>query len=524
MKIRGFGRKIKARKIISCLMAFMLFSLLWVAQTGTAGADPDNDSGPAASLSFRVGYSGESFTEVKVFADDDFANAKKVSYSFMDSLPSPVMEAVTGIPLTDLLSKAGIDFSKVKSFTFYCADVPNGPYKTLTKDFLYKPRYYYPNIMQCWNTDTQNFTDENDNDTTAQAVYNAKRVYPMMCISDNWVRGAMEPDFSKQDSSNKYRLVLGQLKEDPSAINAPYAAKCVYQIDVTLNGSPESGGSVSGGSSSTVSVTGVSLSKSTTVINAGSTCQLTVTVDPASAADRAVTWSSSDNAVATVSSTGLVTGVAPGVATITVTTADGGKTAACTVTVSPLSVNTPVVPQGTFNDIKGHWAENIIEEMVLLGGVNGYNDGSFKPENTITRAEFATILMKTLIKSNGMTLQEGKIFDDTKGHWAQEYITSAASFGIVSGYDANTFGPDELINREQMAVMLVKAINLEPGTVEGQFTDSNSISGWASDAVETAAKSGLMTGYPDHTFLPQANATRAEAVTAISNALTKNTK
>ena len=86
-------------------------------------------------------------------------------------------------------------------------------------------------------------------------------------------------------------------------------------------------------SQSTVSVTGVSLDKSTTTINAGGTKQLTATVYPANATNKNVSWSSSDTSVATVNSSGLVTAVAAGLATITVTTADGGYTATCGVTV-----------------------------------------------------------------------------------------------------------------------------------------------------------------------------------------------
>ncbi len=654
MQFRELKFKINVRKIAAYLMSFILLSLVLVAQTGTAGAKTIS-SQSADSLTLRVGYSGGTFTTVKVFTDSDFAGAEEQSYSFMDSLPSPCMDAATGIPLTELLSEAGIDFSKVKSFAFYATDVSGMPYKTLTKDFLYEQRYYYPNIMKYWNTETQDFTAEDSvTDMTYKAIEGAVRVYPMMCISDNWVRGAMAPDFSTQDSSTKYRLVLGQPEGALLTITATNAAKWVYQIDVTLDGTP---------------VTGVSLDKSSVTIDVGSTEQLTATVTPSSAIDQSVTWSSSDTAVATVSGTGLVKGIASGYATITVTTVDGGLTATCDVTVgsptggsgggtsqttkksavNPVAGGTvslesevsayipggalkgtaelnvviqkidsppeppegfallgsvfeftvdgnksysfakpvtltftidaasltsgetpsvyyydeasarwvnldasisgdtitvtvdhftkyavfvkktddkavaqnPVVqnPQEAFDDISGHWAEKTIGEMVAFGAISGYNDGFFRPDNNITRAEFTTLLMKALIKSGLMPLQDGNIIADTKGHWAQEYITSAVSYGIVSGYDDDTFRPDDLISREQLAVMVVKAIDLEPGAAEIQFADGGSISGWARDAVETAVENGVMAGYLDNTFRPQGNATRAEAVTTISKAL-----
>jgi LysM repeat protein len=529
MKICGLMYKSKIHKIIICLMIFILFSLISFTQPDMSYADKYTDSNAATSLTLRVGYSGGAFTEANVFTDSDFANAVKQGYSFMDSLPSPVMDAATGLPLTDLLSKAGIDFSKVKSFAFYCTDVPNRPLRTLSKSDLYAPRYYYPHIMEYWDRETQSFIGE---DSVAEAVYESKeipakaledavRVYPMICISDNWQRGAMKPDFSKQDSSTKYRLVYGQLKDDLATINAPNALKWVYQIDVTLSGSPDS----SSVSSSSISVTGVSLNKTTDVINVGSTSQLTATIAPTNATNKDVTWSSSNTAIATVSSTGRVTAVAPGIAKIIATTKDGNKTAICTVTVNAVTSNpvtpttTPVTqtPTVTLNDIAGHWAQDNINKLVASGAIGGYPDSSFKPNATITRAEFATILVKAF----DIDRQSGKVFADTSGHWAQEYISTAGLAGIVNGYTDNTFRPNDLVTREQMAAMIVKAAGLAPKTGAAQFADSSSISDWALNAVMAATENGVMKGYPDNTFKPQGNTTRAEAVTAILNALGK---
>ena len=168
-------------------------------------------------------------------------------------------------------------------------------------------------------------------------------------------------------------------------------------------------------------------------------------------------------------------------------------------------------------DIAGHWAENNIQKLVALGAISGYPDGTFKPDNKITRAEFATILVKAF----QLEPQNGKVFKDTAGHWAQETISTAASYGIVRGYSADSFGPDDLITREQMVVMIVRAVKLTPAAVELSFTDSASISEWAREAMGTAVANGIISGYPDNTVRPQANATRAEAVTVIVNALPK---
>ena len=179
----------------------------------------------------------------------------------------------------------------------------------------------------------------------------------------------------------------------------------------------------------------------------------------------------------------------------------------------------PVVQQPVpeLSDISGHWAEAGIIELVALGAIGGYPDGTFKPDNKITRAEFTSILVPAF----KLELRSGKAFADTDGHWAQEAIATASSFGIVSGYDADTFGPDDPVTREQMAAMVVKAAGLTPAAEALTFTDSGSISDWAKSSMAAAVKNGIINGYPDNTVRPQGNATRAEAVTVIVNALHK---
>lgn len=165
----------------------------------------------------------------------------------------------------------------------------------------------------------------------------------------------------------------------------------------------------------------------------------------------------------------------------------------------------------TFNDVIGHWAAAHINKMVEIGAISGYADGTFKPNNNITRAEFATALVKAL----GLEVKSGKVFADTENHWAKDYISTAYANGILSGYDETTFGTNDFITREQMAVMVVKAASLENTTVQNKFADDRDISSWAKEAVNTAGNNGIINGYPDNTFKPQNNATRAEAVTAI---------
>jgi len=202
--------------------------------------------------------------------------------------------------------------------------------------------------------------------------------------------------------------------------------------------------------------------------------------------------------------------------TITIQVNHFTQFAVLTVKKDTNNINNAETTTALLKDTIGHWAYDNINKLVAMGSISGYPDGSFKPDKSITRAEFATVLVNVfkLSSSNG-----GKTFADTADHWAGDFIAIAFANGIVGGYDADTFGPDDLITREQMAAMIVKATKLAPATEEAQFADSSSISSWAREAMAAATEHGVINGYPDGTVRPQAGATRAEAVTVIVNAL-----
>ena len=103
----------------------------------------------------------------------------------------------------------------------------------------------------------------------------------------------------------------------------------------------------------------------------------------------------------------------------------------------------PGKPLPKLTDINGHWAQKTIEELVATGAISGYPDGTFKPDQTITRAEFATIL----VKAWELDSDSGKVFADTSKHWAKDSIAIAAAHGIVQGYSDSTFGPNDNITR-----------------------------------------------------------------------------
>lgn len=175
----------------------------------------------------------------------------------------------------------------------------------------------------------------------------------------------------------------------------------------------------------------------------------------------------------------------------------------------------PRVQAVEITDIKGHWAQKNIDNMVQRKIINGYQDGSFRPDAMITRAEFCTMLAKYLAWDIN-DKQPATGFADIKAHWAGAYIEACSNAGIVAGYDAQTFGPDDPVTREQMTVILGKAIGIHASSELMVFNDKGKVAEWAVPFVMAAVHEKIINGYPDNSFRPQGTATRAEAATILA--------
>lgn len=172
----------------------------------------------------------------------------------------------------------------------------------------------------------------------------------------------------------------------------------------------------------------------------------------------------------------------------------------------------PITPlTQVFGDLpESYWASASINKLCGLGIVNGYPDGTFRPDSNITRAEFVSILVKAMDLE---AENNGESFEDIPGHWAENDMITAASLGIISGFDNSSFRPDDPITREQLAVIAAKAAGLQTIAGDTNFADNDKISSWAKASVLAAVSANLLKGYPaDNTFRPQNNTTRAEAV------------
>ena len=165
-----------------------------------------------------------------------------------------------------------------------------------------------------------------------------------------------------------------------------------------------------------------------------------------------------------------------------------------------------------FKDIdKNFWAYEAITSLVEKGVISGYLDNTFKPNNDITREEFITILVKYLKLD---TNADCNFVDVSKSRWSYSYIAAAYNAGIVTGNEMNMFNPDDKITRQDMAVVVARALNKTGGNSE-PFADESMISEYARDGVKALKEAGIINGFEDNTFRPANNAKRAEAVTII---------
>ncbi|OWR32036.1 hypothetical protein CDO73_06080 [Saccharibacillus sp. O23] len=168
-------------------------------------------------------------------------------------------------------------------------------------------------------------------------------------------------------------------------------------------------------------------------------------------------------------------------------------------------------------DAQGHWAEKPIRAFIRLQLVNGYADGTFKPNDFITRAEFAALLNRSFDVRAG---NASTALTDIESHWAKEDIRNLVSTGVIKGYADDSFKPNQTITREEMVVMLSRIVNLDrlaKDEEKGRFNDLDHA--YAAAEIKAGAQAGMVRGNGSGNFYPKSSATRAEALQVILNAL-----
>ncbi len=183
-----------------------------------------------------------------------------------------------------------------------------------------------------------------------------------------------------------------------------------------------------------------------------------------------------------------------------------------------------VDPISNLSDIAGHWAEADIRSALKTGIVHGYEDGSFKPNQFVSRAEFIVMLMNALHPNAGAENLPNYSDSDVIGDWAKQAIALAAKSNLIQGYEDGTFRPGNPLTRAQLAVVLANVNGSGSSAAKAvAFADVSDIPAWALDAVGIVQEEGLMQGYAENRFGPLATVTRAEAITVITRLLPKQT-
>lgn len=180
------------------------------------------------------------------------------------------------------------------------------------------------------------------------------------------------------------------------------------------------------------------------------------------------------------------------------------------------------VNQISSTDVAGNWAETEINYMTTNGYMSGYADGTFRPSTNVTRAEFATMIVSCLNPSPKPE-NANLSFSDISGHWAEQNILKAAKAGYLSGYPDGTFKPQENITKTQTTVSIANGLQVSGGNVNSlpaYFEDSSDLASWAATAVSNAVENHFIINYPDKRKLePTKNATRADATSLLYRAM-----
>lgn len=336
--------------------------------------DEDAANGYAAdTLTIKVGYFGGPYYEKHVFTLDELEGMNKVyaDYTFIDNMPSVVIDHVEGIRLSDIMAAAGIDLGSVQTFYFWTKDKTSSYYTSFPKtELIDRTRYCYYSLPDNFDSDAGTGND--------LAVSDAQAVDTVISLADDWNRciagATFGSDYQNLSTNTRFRLIFGQT--DASTKTASRSAKWVHSIVVELGGSPT-----------------VTMDASVLSLEVGSVFrqEARVTATDSAIADNAeLAWSSSDDSIASVDGSGNITVHAKGSAVITATfmgasasvTVNGAEAQAGIGGVgedgSGTGTGSPDTQGGIVNDTGQH--ETVKAEEINDGDVYGVLPGSGSAE------------------------------------------------------------------------------------------------------------------------------------------------
>lgn len=274
--------------------------------------------------------------------------------------------------------------------------------------------------------------------------------------------------------------------------------------NVTVKAQQTTGGGGGGGS-----MIGITLDKKAVSGNVGETVKVTATVKNTK---KTPTWTSANESIATVDENGNITFVGVGETTIKVAVNGVYKTVNVVVTEEEVATPTPAPTE-----------KPVINKEFSKPYAGGYEDGAFRPENNITRAELAAMIARL---SYGDELPDGMYatsFPDVDGDaWFNKHIGYLENLNVLTGYEDGTFRPYDTITRGEIAAVIARAQKYDVIPTISTFADVTDAD-WAKDYIMTLANKGIVGGYGDGLYGTYSPLTRAEAVTIINRVLAPST-
>jgi len=198
---------------------------------------------------------------------------------------------------------------------------------------------------------------------------------------------------------------------------------------------------------------------------------------------------------------------------------------------TPTQNQTPAQTQSTttnFPDVSSnYWASPFIQALAQRNVISGFTDGTFKPDQPVTRAQFAAMIQKAFNQTATRQLSQGGFRDVPAGYWAASAIQEAYETGFMSGYPNNLFLPNQQIPKVQAIVALTSGLGLNAGdtttsVLSTYYSDAAQIPAYAVNNVGAATQANLVVNYPELKVLnPQVSLTRAEAAALLYQALVR---
>lgn len=198
------------------------------------------------------------------------------------------------------------------------------------------------------------------------------------------------------------------------------------------------------------------------------------------------------------------------------------KIAQVLVVLMIVSMLSPVLAFAAFDDLSSHWAKKDIEYLVDQKIIEGVTPTQFEPDRSITRAEFAALVVRSL--GLGSVASSADFSDVDASAWYADAVSTATYAGLINGYEDNSFRPAAPVTREEMAAIVIRALTYAevattvPASTQkellSQFKDADQII-WARKEIAAALNAKIMNGMTSDTLSPTGTATRAQAATMV---------